>query len=84
MSEQKEMHRHGKCCGSVTVGERGQVVIPVEARNNLDIKPGDKLIVFLGFRPSGLTLVKAEAVTEFVARAMEHLGKVKEAIEEEE
>lgn len=31
--------------GSVTVGERGQIVIPAEARNELNIKPGDKLIV---------------------------------------
>jgi len=31
--------------GSVTVGERGQIVIPAEARAELGIKPGDKLIV---------------------------------------
>ncbi|MBN8690442.1 MAG: AbrB/MazE/SpoVT family DNA-binding domain-containing protein [Armatimonadetes bacterium] len=31
--------------GSVTVGERGQIVIPAEARAELQIKPGDKLIV---------------------------------------
>lgn len=31
--------------GSVTVGERGQIVIPAEARAELGIKPGDKLVV---------------------------------------
>lgn len=31
--------------GSVTVGERGQIVIPAEARAYLNIKPGDRLIV---------------------------------------
>lgn len=31
--------------GSVTVGERGQVVIPAEARAEMGIKPGDKLLV---------------------------------------
>ena len=31
--------------GSVTVGERGQIVIPAEARAAMDIKPGDKLLV---------------------------------------
>ena len=31
--------------GTVTVGERGQIVIPVEAREALGIKAGDKLLV---------------------------------------
>lgn len=32
--------------GSVTVSERGQIVIPVEARKDFNIKAGDKLLVF--------------------------------------
>ena len=32
--------------GSVTVSERGQVVIPAEAREDYDIDAGDKLLVF--------------------------------------
>ncbi len=32
--------------GSATLGERGQVVIPAEARKDCDIHPGDKLLVF--------------------------------------
>ena len=32
--------------GSVTVGERGQIVIPVNARKDFGIKPGDKLLAF--------------------------------------
>lgn len=83
MATQKNMHGHGQCCGSVTVGERGQIVIPAEARSDLGIKQGDKLIVFSGFGASSLTLIKAEAVTEFVAKAMKHLGEVKKAIGEE-
>ncbi len=39
-------HIHSKLefAGSVTVGPKCQVVIPVEAREALGIKPGDKLI----------------------------------------
>ncbi len=29
--------------GSVTIGERGQIVIPAEARKNHSLAPGDKL-----------------------------------------
>ncbi len=32
--------------GSVTVSERGQIVIPVDARKDFGIKTGDKLLVF--------------------------------------
>lgn len=31
--------------GSATVGERGQVVIPADARRDCDMHPGDKLLV---------------------------------------
>jgi len=32
--------------GSVTVSERGQIVIPADARRDFGIKTGDKLLVF--------------------------------------
>ncbi len=32
--------------GSVTVSERGQIVIPADARKDFKIKTGDKLLVF--------------------------------------
>ena len=35
-----------KFYGSVTVSERGQIAIPVEARKDFGIKTGDKLLVF--------------------------------------
>jgi len=35
-----------KFYGSITVSERGQVVIPADARKDFGIKAGDKLLVF--------------------------------------
>ncbi len=35
-----------KFYGSVTVSDRGQIVIPAEARKDFNIKTGDKLLVF--------------------------------------
>lgn len=37
-----------KFFGVSTVGERGQIVIPNEAREKMDIKPGQKFIFFGG------------------------------------
>lgn len=35
----------GKYAWTVTVGEKGQIVIPKQAREVFDIKPGDTLIL---------------------------------------
>jgi AbrB family looped-hinge helix DNA binding protein len=44
--------------GLVTVGEKGQIVIPVQARRVFGISPGDQLMV-LGDEGYGLALVNA-------------------------
>lgn len=36
----------GKYLWMATVGEKGQIVIPKQARDIFDIKPGDSLILF--------------------------------------
>ncbi|MCR5405647.1 MAG: helix-turn-helix domain-containing protein [Lachnospiraceae bacterium] len=45
--------------GVVTVGDKGQIVIPAKARKLFDISPGDQLIV-LGDEGQGLAIVKTE------------------------
>jgi AbrB family looped-hinge helix DNA binding protein len=69
--------------GSATVGERGQIVIPADARQELDIKPGDKLLIFSGMHGGSLNVMKAERVTEFVTRAMAKLTKMEEIARKE-
>ena len=49
--------------GSITVSNRGQIVIPAEARRDFGIEVGDKLLV-LGDLDEGLAIVKATAVLE--------------------
>jgi AbrB family looped-hinge helix DNA binding protein len=49
--------------GSITVSDRGQIVIPAEARRDFNIEVGDKLLV-LGDLDSGLALVKASSLLE--------------------
>ena len=45
--------------GIVTVGDKGQIVIPVRARRVFHINPGDQLMV-LGDENSGIALVDAQ------------------------
>jgi AbrB family looped-hinge helix DNA binding protein len=55
----------GKYAWTVKVGEKGQIVIPKEARNIFDIKPGDTLII-LGDEKQGLVIPPKNAVTKLV------------------
>lgn len=62
--------------GSVTVGERGQIVIPADARNELGIQPGDKMIVMRHPVHKGLMVFKIEAMRTFLddfARGLEQI-----------
>lgn len=47
--------------GIVTVGEKGQIVIPAKARKIFDIKPGDRLLI-LGDEESGIAIMKEEKI----------------------
>jgi AbrB family looped-hinge helix DNA binding protein len=49
--------------GAITVSDRGQIVIPADARRDFNIEVGDKLLV-LGDLEQGLALVKASMFLE--------------------
>jgi AbrB family looped-hinge helix DNA binding protein len=53
--------------GAVTVSDRGQIVIPVEARRDLGIAVGEKLLVLRG-PGGGLLLVRASLIGEMVGQ----------------
>lgn len=54
--------------GSATIGERGQIVVPAEARKECDIHPGDKLLVFRHpMHPGMLIIAKFGDMQEFIA-----------------
>lgn len=59
------MMNHGKIFGTTSVGERGQVVIPAEAREELNIQPGEKFVVFGDARKGTVILVKSEIMNKF-------------------
>ena len=61
--------------GTTTVGEKGQVVIPSEARTAMKLKPGDKLLVF-GMGCDMLAFSKLSELEKFAT----HLSKRAEAI----
>ena len=58
----------GKQIWTVTVGSKGQIVIPKEARELFDIKPGDSLEI-IGEKNKGLTIPVRETVKKRFDRA---------------
>lgn len=70
--------------GAVTVGERGQIVIPAEARRALDIRPGEKLLVFAPPGHEGLMVVKVEDILRFTESLREFLLAVQKEDKSEE
>ena len=59
--------------GVVKVGDKGQVVIPRDARKKYGINPGDALIVLGDQR--GMALLKTEIFQSAIDQAMEGLSK---------
>lgn len=52
--------------GTATVGTKGQVVIPSEAREELGLQPGDRLYVMNAAHGGGVVLLKEEMLEAFV------------------
>ena len=59
--------------GVVKVGDKGQIVIPRDARKIYDIKPGDSLML-LGDQ-KGIAMLKTEIFQSMIDQAMEGLTK---------
>ena len=59
--------------GVVKVGDKGQIVIPRDARKLYDIKPGDAMLVLGDQR--GIALLKTEVFQAVIDQAMEGLSK---------
>lgn len=66
--------------GAVTVSERGQIVIPAEARRDFGIKAGDKLLVF-GDLQQGLAFTTVELMSRTMSGALGLFQEVNQAID---
>ncbi|WXG41934.1 MAG: AbrB/MazE/SpoVT family DNA-binding domain-containing protein [Candidatus Freyarchaeum deiterrae] len=55
--------------GTVKVGERGQIVIPKEARELFKINPGDTLLV-AGDLNKGLAIAKVEGIKGYILKIL--------------
>ncbi len=58
-----------KFAGICKVGEKGQIVIPKEAREMFNIKPGDTVLVLCD-KKKGMAIVKSEIFEDTIDKMM--------------
>ena len=63
-----------KILGTATLNEKGQLVIPVEARNKLGLSPGSRVVIMSSPHRPALTLLKSEDVEAMVKGLSDALG----------
>ena len=66
--------------GTVVVGERGQIVIPADARRDMDITPGEKLVILGGPQRNTLMVAKTDSVLQLLNRIMKHISQFERMI----
>lgn len=54
--------------GSATVGAKGQIVIPAEARVAMRIEPGNKVVVVKGPRDGSIIVFRVDSFDGFMAK----------------
>ena len=60
--------------GTVTVGERGQIVIPAKARKIFDIHPGDELLILGDEAQNGIAMMKADLMLNMLQQIRKETG----------
>jgi AbrB family looped-hinge helix DNA binding protein len=57
--------------GVVTVSDKGQIAIPVDLREDLGIRSGDKLLVLKRVDEAGVTLIKLDRMDDLMRKIVE-------------
>ena len=79
----KKIHCEQQFFGTTTLGEKGQVVIPAEARTVMGLKKGDKLLVF-GMGDDMVTFSKLSQVEQFASHLAKRLEAIRQVLQETE
>jgi len=71
-----------KLYGTATVGTKGQVVIPSDAREQLNIKPGDRLYVVGSCERQWVGFIKEEQLRELVSHLTDNIEQYKDLLQD--
>lgn len=75
------MH-HKKLYGTATVGTKGQVVIPVAAREELAIREGDRMYVIGSVSGEWVGFIKEDKLADIVSSFVDNIEMFQEILKE--
>lgn len=73
-------HKAIRLVGTVTVGPKGQVVIPSEVRESMRIEPGDKLVALYLDEKHSVAFITERQAQEYVIKMGEQFTEFKEKL----
>lgn len=71
-----------KLFGTATVGTKGQVVIPADARDLFDIKPGDRLYVVGSEKAQWVGFLKEDQLRALVEHLTDNIEQYRSVIDD--
>jgi AbrB family looped-hinge helix DNA binding protein len=71
-----------KFFGSTTVGERGQIVLPIEMRKIMKLQAGDKLIVMGTMGDKAIILLKTEFLMQMLGKMEQGQNELRKILQE--
>ena len=75
-------HDMPKVFGVATVNDKGQIVIPSEARTAVGLQSGMKLLVLEAMAGGGVVLLKTDGIESLAKRANEHFDTMRQKLSE--
>lgn len=73
-------HKHIHLAGTVTVGPKGQVVIPSEVRDAMTIEAGDKLVALYFDDKKSVAFVTEKQAQDYIIKMGEQFTYFKETL----
>lgn len=81
----KDHHDPPTLFGTATVGPKGQIVIPVDARKRLGIEPGDKVVIVgPAHKPQFVGLCNEKVFRGFLEKLDSRLDGLRQSLNDQE
>lgn len=72
--------KHIELVGTMTLGPKGQIVIPSDIREKMGVKPGDKLVALYVPDKCAVSFVSEHRLQKIIDKMGDHVSSIREAL----